>query len=169
MQDVQLKIITEQEVLGKQFKIYGTAEDPLFLAKDVAEWIEYDKSSINKLLNSLDNEEKVRKIVPTLGGAQEAWLITEDGLYEVLMQSRKPIAKQFKSEVKKILKSIRTKGGYIVGQERQSPEELLANAVLLAQNVIAEKQKLLEEKDKQLELQALQLYKDHPEYFNEKN
>ena len=67
----ELKIINEQEVLGKDFKIYGSIDEPLFLAKDVADWIEYDKSSINKMLNKVDEDEKVRNIVPTLGGAQE--------------------------------------------------------------------------------------------------
>ena len=106
------KILNEQEVLGKQFRVYGTAEEPLFLAKDVAEWIEYDTSSVNKMITNVDDDEKVRKNVPTLGGMQESWFITEDGLYEVLMQSRKPIAKQFKKEVKEILKTIRKHGIY---------------------------------------------------------
>ena len=101
-----LTIINEQEVLGKHFAVYGDFENPLFLAKDVAEWIEYDVTSVNKMLNNVDDDEKVRNIVPTLGGNQEAWFLTEDGLYEVLMQSRKPIAKEFK----KILKSIRKTG-----------------------------------------------------------
>lgn len=35
-----LMIIDEREVLGKEFKMYGTKENPLFLAKDVANWIE---------------------------------------------------------------------------------------------------------------------------------
>lgn len=39
--------------------------------------------------------------------------LTEDGIYEVLMQSRKPIAKQWKKEVKKILKQIRLTGGTV--------------------------------------------------------
>ena len=56
----------------------------MFLAKDVAEWIEYDISSINKMLNNVDENEKVRNNVPTLGGNQEMWFLTEDGLYEVL-------------------------------------------------------------------------------------
>ena len=42
------------------------------------------------------------------------WFLTEDGLFEVLMQSRKPIAKQFKKEVKKILKQIRLTGGVVI-------------------------------------------------------
>lgn len=108
----ELKVLNEQEVLGKQFRIYGTAEEPLFLAKDVAEWIEYDTSSVHKMLANVDDDEKVRKNVPTLGGTQESWFLTENGLYEVLMQSRKPIAKQFKKEVKEILKTIRKHGIY---------------------------------------------------------
>lgn len=108
----KLKVLNEQEVLGKQFRVYGTAEEPLFLAKDVAEWIEYDTSSVHKMLANVDDDEKVRKNVPTLGGTQESWCLTENGLYEVLMQSRKPIAKQFKKEVKEILKTIRKHGIY---------------------------------------------------------
>lgn len=108
----ELKVLSEQEVLGKQFRVYGTAEEPLLLAKDVAEWIEYDASSVNKMITNVDDDEKVRKNVPTLGGIQESWFLTENGLYEVLMQSRKPIAKQFKKEVKEILKTIRKHGIY---------------------------------------------------------
>ena len=39
-----VQVINEQEVLGKQFRIYGTIDEPLFLAKDVAEWIDYSKN-----------------------------------------------------------------------------------------------------------------------------
>lgn len=107
----ELKVFKQQEVLSKEFKIYGDIENPLFLAKDVAEWIEH--SDRTKMLKGIDEEEKVKNIVPTLGGNQEMWFLTEDGLYEVLMQSRKPIAKQFKKEVKKILKQIRKDGYYL--------------------------------------------------------
>lgn len=118
----ELTIINEQQVLGKHFAIYGTPEEPLFLAKDVAEWIEYDKSSMNKMISYVDENEKVRKIVPTLGGDQESWLLTEDGMYEVLMQSRKPIAKKLKKEVKQMLKSIRRHGLYAVDELLSNPD-----------------------------------------------
>lgn len=106
-----LQIIEQREVLGKEFRIYGDLENPLFLAKDVAEWIEHSDTST--MIRNVDDEEKVTNNVCTLGGIQEAWFLTEDGVYEVLMQSRKPIAKQFKKEVKKILKQIRLTGGYV--------------------------------------------------------
>lgn len=108
--------------------MFGTPEDPLFLARDVAEWIDYSKKQdgsyrVGVMLGSVDNDEKINIIVPPnilrgyLRPNQEYWFLTEDGLYEVLMQSRKPKAKEFKKEVKKILKSIRKTGGYVVGQE----------------------------------------------------
>ena len=74
-------------------------------------------------LRTVESEEKFKYLVPAYnkGGVLQAnteyWFLTEDGLYEVLMQSRKPKAKEFKKEVKKILKSIRKTGGYVVGQE----------------------------------------------------
>lgn len=111
--------ITEQSFLDKRIRVFGTPEDPLFLARDVAEWIDYNVSSVNKMLANVDEDEKTtRKIIPNGSNYKtEAWFLTEDGLYEVLMQSRKPKAKEFKKEVKKILKSIRKTGGYVVGQE----------------------------------------------------
>ncbi len=134
----ELKIIDQREVLGKVFRIYGTFDNPLFLAKDVANWIEYDVSSINKMLNSVDPEEKVRSIVPTLSGDQEMWLLTEDGMYEVLFQSRKPIAKRFKKEVKQILKTIRKTGGYIPTTSQMSEQEIMAKAVQISMATIAQ-------------------------------
>lgn len=122
MEDKNLVVIDERKVLGKEFKIYGDFENPLFLAKDVAEWIDYDKTSVNKMLNNVDENEKVRNIVPTVGGNQEMWLLTEDGVYEVLMQSRKPIAKAFKKEVKIILKTIRQNGMYATDKLLDNPD-----------------------------------------------
>ena len=147
-----INVLKQTELLGHQFSVYGTVEEPLFLAKEVAECIEYDTSSLNKFTAQVDDDEKVRKIVPTLGGNQEMWLLTEDGIYEVLMQSRKPIAKQFKKGVKKILHDIRTTGGYIATTEEESPEEIMAKALLVAQATIKRK----EERMRQLEAETEQ-------------
>lgn len=106
----ELKIIKQQEVLGKEFTVYGTFEEPLILAKDVAEWIEHSKVSM--MLLSIDSDEKTKGTILTSGQRREVWFLTEEGLYEVLMQSRKPIAKALKKEVKKILKEVRKRGIY---------------------------------------------------------
>lgn len=106
----EIAISLERDVMGRNFKIYGDINNPLFLAKDVAQWIEH--SDVSTMIRAVDENEKVTNIVCTLGGNQEAWFLTEDGLYEVLMQSRKPIAKEFKKRVKQILKEIRRHGMY---------------------------------------------------------
>lgn len=104
-------MINKSTFLGKEVDVYGTAENPLFLAKDVAEWIEH--SDVSMMVKNIDEDEKVSDTNPNnICGGQNAWFLTEDGLYEVLMQSRKPIAKQFKKGVKEILKSIRKTGAY---------------------------------------------------------
>jgi Prophage antirepressor len=117
-----LKVIDERTVLGKNFRIFGTFEEPLFLAKDVAEWIEYSESNVSKLVNMVDNEEKTIRTIVTSGSNYQAgaWFLTEDGLYEVLMQSRKPAAKEFKKQVKEILKTIRKTGGFVA--DNREPE-----------------------------------------------
>lgn len=140
--DTTLTVINEQEVLGKHFRIFGTIDNPLFLAKDVAEWIEH--SNQRMMLQSIDDDEKVKVnnvYSENRTGGNGTWFLTEDGLYEVLMQSRKPIAKSFKKKVKEILKSIRKNGAYIRNQENMTPAEIVARGLIAAQNIINEKEK----------------------------
>lgn len=106
----ELKVLNEQEVLGKQFRVYGTVEEPLFVANDVADWIEH--SNVTEMLRGIDDDEKLISTILRAGQNRQMNMLTENGLYEVLMQSRKPIAKQFKKEVKEILKTIRKHGIY---------------------------------------------------------
>ena len=110
----ELKVLQQQQILGKPLTLYGDFENPLFLAKEVAEWIEH--SNPRMMLQAVDDDEKGVNIAYTPGGNQEVWFLTEYGVYEVLMQSRKPIAKQFKKEVKTVLKSIRKYGVYMTSE-----------------------------------------------------
>lgn len=151
----ELKIIDERKVMEKDFKIYGTVEEPLFLAKDVANWIEYSESNVSKLVSLVDENEKVRSIITTLGGSQEAWFLTEDGLYEVLMQSRKPIAKAFKREVKEILKSIRKHGAYMTPQTLEkailNPDTMIQLCTMLKEE--QEKRRKVESENQKLAIE----------------
>ena len=117
----ELQIIEQREVLGKEFTIYGDLENPLFLAKDVAIWIEH--TDLSRMVNIVDENEKALYTMYRVDGStNKQWFLTEDGLYEVLMQSRKPIAKQFKTEVKKILKTIRLNGMYATDKLLDNPD-----------------------------------------------
>ena len=70
------------------FLIYGTPENPLFLAKDVAEWIGH--SNPTEMLRTVDEDEKLNSTILSAGQRREVTFLTESGLYEVLMLSRKP-------------------------------------------------------------------------------
>ncbi|MCF8020988.1 MAG: hypothetical protein K9L62_16540 [Vallitaleaceae bacterium] len=120
----ELKVIKTVKILKKEFAIYGTSEEPfLFLAKDVASWI--GLTNVTDMVSRVDDDE-VTKL--RLGSQQgQVNMLTEDGLYEALMQSRKPIAKLFKREVKAILKSIRQDGAYIQGEEKLKSSEMLVD------------------------------------------
>lgn len=98
-----LKLLQETQLCGATLSVYGTPIEPLFKAKEVAEIIGLTNPS--DLIQRVDEDERAKF---NLGRQGETWFLTEQGLYEVLMQSRKPIAKDFKRGVKKILKGIRT-------------------------------------------------------------
>lgn len=134
----EISLLQTTELLGKTLCVYGSVENPLFLAKDIADWIEH--TDVHKLVQCVDDDEKVRNIVPTPGGKQECWFLTENGLYEVLMLSRKPIAKEFKKGVKKILREIRQKG-YYAGQADNEIEVLCHSKIFekILQAYMAEK------------------------------
>lgn len=137
----EISIINKSTLLGREIDVYGSAENPLFKAKDVAGWL--DIHNVSDMIKNIDPEEKVLDSIYTLGGAQEAWLVTEDGLYEILMQSRKPIAKQFKKGVKEILKTIRHTGGYIATNGDETDEQIFAKAILIAQEKIKNRDKVI--------------------------
>lgn len=157
-----IQVLSETELLGHKFTVYGTAENPLFLAKEVAECIDYAKTSqgyydVSRMVGTVDEEEKHLRTIFVDGRNYEMWFLTEDGLYEVLMQSRKPIAKEFKKGVKEILKTIRKTGGYIATKQDDTPEEIMARALIVAQETIKRKEerlKQLEEKNAKLQPKA---------------
>ncbi|WP_462419973.1 phage antirepressor KilAC domain-containing protein [Salinicoccus sp. Marseille-QA3877] len=112
----RLQVLEQRNVLDQELRIYGTQEEPLFMAKDIANWI--DHSNVSKMVSDADLEENEKQIhrVSTLTNSYSALFLTEDGMYEVLMQSRKPIAKTFKKRIKEILKDIRKHGMYATPQ-----------------------------------------------------
>lgn len=116
----EISIVSRSNFMGQEVDVYGTAYEPLFRAKDVAGWL--DIQNVSDMLKNIDEDEKGIVSTYTPGGVQSVWFLTEDGLYEVLMQSRKPIAKQFKKGVKDILKTIRRTGEF-KALPQQSPSQ----------------------------------------------
>lgn len=83
---------------------------PLFRASEIGHIIEI--KDINSSIKTFDEDEKVKDNILTLGGKQEVLFLTESGVYRLLMNSRKPIAKPFQKWVSKVIESIRETGKY---------------------------------------------------------
>lgn len=141
----EIKILHKSTFLGKEIDVWGTFENPLFRASDVADWLH--NTNVSNMVKKVD-EDEVTKF--NLGSRQgETLFLTENGLYEILMLSRKKEAKQFKKGVKKILYEIRTKGGYIATTQNDTPATILARAMKVADEVIAEHEKRIKELEEQ--------------------
>lgn len=90
--------------------LYDENNDPLFRASDIGKVLTITK--IRTSIVDFDEHEKVARSTGTLGGDQEATFLTEQGVFKLIMRSRKPIAKPFQTWVFNVLKTIRKTGKY---------------------------------------------------------
>lgn len=107
---------------------------PWFVARDVCDCLEI---RTNDAANSLDEDEKGYESVVSLGGAQQTLIVSEPGLYSLILRSRKPEAKAFKRWIThEVIPAIRRTGGYMAAVQSDTPESIMARAVLVAQDTI---------------------------------
>lgn len=168
----EVKIIHKEIILGKEIDVWGTFEEPYFRASDVASWLGF--KNISTSLKCLDPEELTKF---NLGSRQgEVWFLTEDGLYDFLMQSRKPAAKEFKKGVKAVLKEIRRTGAYVAIKEDDTEEDIIARGLIAAKAALERKEARVRELEAQAEQQTVvithqqeQIQKDAPkvEYYDQ--
>lgn len=123
-------------------------DEPMFCLIDICKALEIKNAT--DVAKRLDEDELTRLNLGSRAG--ETNFITESGLYAVILRSDKPNAKKFRKWVtSEVLPSIRKNGGYIAGQETLSDEELMAKALLVANNKIAERDKIIEQKQARIE------------------
>lgn len=123
-------------------------DEPMFCLIDICKALEIRNAT--DVAKRLDEDELTRLNLGSRAG--ETNFITESGLYAVILRSDKPNAKKFRKWVtSEVLPSIRKNGGYIAGQETLSDEELMAKALLVANNKIAERDKIIEQKQARIE------------------
>ena len=135
--------------------------EPWFVGKDVCE--AFGDTNYRRSLSNIDDSDKGVAQIETPGGKQNMVIINESGLYSLLFQMQPQKAKgvsqnesiiderieklhRFKRWVtSEVLPSIRKNGGYIANQEQMTPEQIVANALIVAQNIISQKDRQIEE------------------------
>ncbi len=131
------------------------AGEPWFVAKDACDILELN--NVTEALRPLDDDEKsnFRNSEVAQNGGRAPLIISEPGLYKLIMRSRKPEAHEFQRWVThEVLPQIRKTGGYIPTSESDSDEDVMARAVLVAQKTIKQKnQQIIEQQSRIDELQ----------------
>lgn len=114
--------------------------EPWFVGNDAAKALEY-KDLYSATRHNVDEEDKRLCPVSTPSGVQQMVVVNESGLYSLIFGSKLGKAKEFKRWVtSEVLPSIRKNGGYIQNQEQMTPEQIVANALIVANKIIAEKE-----------------------------
>ncbi len=117
--------------------------EPWFVAKDISDKLGYAQTS--NMMKRIEEEDSKSSILD--GMNMKSLLINESGLYSAIIGSKLEAAKRFKHWItSEVLPSIRKTGGYIAGQDTLSDDELIAKALMVAQNKIAERDKVIAEK-----------------------
>lgn len=116
--------------------------EPMFCLMDICKALGMKNPTM--VASRLEDDEVTKFDLGSKRG--ETNFVTESGLYAVILRSDKPNAKKFRKWVTgEVLPSIRENGGYIANQENLTPEQIVANALVVAQNIITQKDKQIEE------------------------
>lgn len=134
MNDLQ---IFENSEFGK-IRTITKDNEPMFCLMDICKAL--DMKNPTMVASRLKDDEVTKFDLGSKRG--ETNFVTESGLYAVILRSDKPNAKKFRKWVTgEVLPSIRKNGGYIANQENLTPEQIVANALVVAQNIITQKDK----------------------------
>ena len=120
--------------------------EPWFVAKDVCDALGI---ATNHVKDGLDSDEvrnlPITEIGPKKGG-KAPLIVSEPGFYKLVMKSRKPEAKAFQRWVThEVLPSIRKQGGYMTARADETPEQIMARALMLAKDTMDRQQREIAE------------------------
>lgn len=133
-----------------QIRTVTKNNEPMFCLGDLCKALELTAKGVKQRLS--DEVISNYPIADALGRMQETLFVNEDGLYDVVLESRKDSAKKFRKWItSEVLPSIRKTGGYIAGQEQMSDTELMAQALLVAQKQIEQRNLIIEQQKAQIE------------------
>lgn len=154
--------IFKNDLFG-EIRVAGTSDNPLFCLADICKAVEITNS--RNVKNRLDEEDVHLVDTPTTGGMQSMVYVSEAGMYDAVLKSDSPKARPFSRWIThEVLPSIRKTGGYMVAKPEDTPEEIMARALTIAQATLLRKEERLktleienEHKQATIELQAQEL------------
>ena len=151
---------------GSDVRTQMVNDQPMFCLSDVCKVLEIANSRDCK--NRLNQAGVVTTDMGVVTGKKsdgsdavqmvKATFISEQNLYKVIFQSRKPEAEQFTDWVTgEVLPAIRKNGGYMVSKPDDTPETIMARALLLAKDTMDRQAAQISEQKKEIESKSAEL------------
>ncbi len=112
-----MEIVGTIKFMDHNLSVYSSLDEPLFRASDVATAIDYSEGNVWKMLEMCEADEKLNLPLVVAGQRRSVSFITETGLYNVLSQSRKPIARAWRRIVHEELIQLRKNRGLNIAQQ----------------------------------------------------
>lgn len=144
--------IFKSPLFGQVRIVNDVSNEPLFCLGDVCKALGLRTGDVRI---RLDKGVVSTQPLATTGGVQKATFVNEDGLYDVILDSRKPQAKAFRKWLtSEVIPSIRKTGGYIATQQEDTPESIMARALKIADETLKRHEQRVRELETQTEQQA---------------
>lgn len=127
--------------------------EPWFVAADVCRALGLGNSS--DVIKRLDEDERTLVSIEGASNGLPMNAVNEPGLYALILGSRKPEAKAFKRWIThEVIPSIRKTGGYIAAKPDETPEEIMARALVVANETLARHKQQLEAANEKIKADA---------------
>ena len=150
-----------------EIRVSELNNEPIFCLSDVCKILDLQGSAVLRRLS--DDVISNHPIIDNLGRTQIANFVNEDGLYDVILDSRKPEAKAFRKWITgEVLPAIRKTGGYMISKEEDTEADIMARALLIAQSTMERQKQRIEllQNENELQKKELKASSHKVEYFD---
>lgn len=124
---MDVKIVGEIRFQTKVIPVYGDLDAPLFKAADIADLVEYGEGNVWNLIRLCEADEYLKLPVLVSGQNRQTTFVTETGLYNILSQSRKPMARAWRRVVHEELIAMRRAQGKNVSEKFEEWDHMADN------------------------------------------
>ena len=112
-----MKIVGNIKFMDHTLPVYDSLDEPKFKASDIATTIDYSDGNVWKMLEMCEADEKLNLPLVVAGQRRSVSFVTEMGLYNILSQSRKPIARAWRRIIHEELIALRIARGKNIAEQ----------------------------------------------------
>ena len=131
----EIKIAGSISFGGKRLNVYGDLDAPLFKAKDISHAIGYSSGNEWRMLEMCEEDEKLKLPLVVAGQRRSGNFVTENGLYNILAQSRMEIARSWRRVVHDELINMRKEKGRNIAEQFEEWDHAMDNITLMRKPV----------------------------------